>query len=56
MPRCTTLAYMFAMRTSEQSPYGVNGFSTLFVAIEQFAPCAISALASATPRMTLCSW
>ena len=27
---------MFAMRTSEQSPYGVKGFSTLFVAIEQF--------------------
>src|SRR3954470_7902735 len=43
------------MRVSEQSPYGVNGFSTLLVAIVQFAPFSINVLASVTPRITECS-
>ena len=43
------------MRVSEQSPYGVKAFSTLFVAIVQFAPFSMSVLASVTPRITLCS-
>ena len=40
------------MRMSEQSPNGVNGFSTLLVASEQVTPWLSSACAGATPRGT----
>src|SRR5262252_1638232 len=43
------------MRTSEQSPNGVNGLSTLLVASEQVTPWSISRCAGATPRGTWCS-
>ena len=38
------------MRTSEQSPKGVNGLRMLLVEIEQLQPCRDQRLASATPR------
>ena len=39
------------MRTSEQSPNGVNGFSTLLVDSEQFTPWCSSSCAASTPRI-----
>ena len=51
-----TLACRFAIRSSDASPNGVNGFSTLLVDSEQFTPCSTSRFTSATPRRTLYSW
>ena len=48
-----TLACRFAIRSSDASPNGVNGFSTLLVDSEQFTPHSTSRFTSATPRRTL---
>src|SRR5580704_13194212 len=51
-----TFAYRFAIRISEPSPYGVNGFKTLLVEIEQVTPAFRSGSAGTTPRGTAWSW
>ena len=43
------------MRIREQSPKGVNGFSTLLEDREQLTPSRSKRWAAVTPRMTLLS-
>src|SRR3989304_1480543 len=52
-PTWQMLAYRLAMRRSEQSPNGVNGFRTLFVEREQLTPAWRRLWGGGTPPITV---